>query len=159
MKIVGSGRMRTAVGALAIAGATSPAIANDNSAVAAIIMDIVRAQWAGEMDSKSAAEQMASVVDDYSEYNPVFATRIDGKTMAMEFAAVDDGTTSLMAEMQNPRVQVYGDTAILTYNYAGMVRDKDGKVTPRLAKSTRVYVKMTSGWMLVHANFAPATAA
>jgi ketosteroid isomerase-like protein len=57
--------------------------------------------------------------------------------------------------MQNGRVQVYGDTAILTYNFAGLRRAADGKVAPSLAKSTRVYVKQGGKWMLVHANFSP----
>jgi len=52
-------------------------------------------------------------------------------------------------------VQVYGDTAILTYNFAGLRRAADGKVAPALAKSTRVYVKQGGKWMLVHANFSP----
>lgn len=57
--------------------------------------------------------------------------------------------------MQNGRVQVYGDTAILTYNFAGLRRAADGKVGPSLAKSTRVYVRQGGHWRLVHANFAP----
>ena len=60
--------------------------------------------------------------------------------------------------MQNGRVQVYGDTAILTYNFAGLRRAADGKVTPALAKSSRVYVKQGGQWKLVHANFAPVAA-
>ena len=55
------------------------------------------------------------------------------------------------------RVQDYGDTAILTYNFAGLRRAADGKVTPSLAKSSRVYVQQGGRWMLVHANFAPLT--
>jgi ketosteroid isomerase-like protein len=57
--------------------------------------------------------------------------------------------------MQNGRVQVYGDTAILTYNFTGLRRGADNKVVPALAKSTRVYVKEGGQWKLVHANFAP----
>ncbi len=34
-----------------------------------------------------------------------------------------------------------------------MKKNKDGKVEPNLAKSTRVYVKKDGKWMLVHANF------
>ncbi len=60
----------------------------------------------------------------------------------------------VMAEMVNPKVQVHGDTAILTYNYVGM-NLVDGEASPDLAKSTRVYVKNGHGWKLVHANFAP----
>jgi ketosteroid isomerase-like protein len=61
----------------------------------------------------------------------------------------------MYSDMQNGRVQVYGDTAILTYNFAGLRRGADGKVVPSLAKSSRVYVKQSGKWMLVHANFAP----
>jgi ketosteroid isomerase-like protein len=57
--------------------------------------------------------------------------------------------------MQNAKVQVYGDTAILTYNFAGISRTAEGKTQPSIAKSTRVYVRSGGRWMLVHANFAP----
>jgi ketosteroid isomerase-like protein len=60
--------------------------------------------------------------------------------------------------MQNAKVQVYGDTAILTYNYAGMTKNAKGELKPDSAKSTRVYVKQNNRWMLVHANFAPVAA-
>ncbi len=70
-------------------------------------------------------------------------------------ASAKDSAKGIAAEMTNPKVQVYnGDVAILTYNYVGMTRDKDGKTEPNRAKSTRVYVKKDSKWMLVHANFA-----
>jgi ketosteroid isomerase-like protein len=62
---------------------------------------------------------------------------------------------AVFSDMQNGRVQVYGDTVILTYNFTGLRRAADGKVTPSLSKSTRVYVKQGGNWMLVHANFAP----
>ena len=56
--------------------------------------------------------------------------------------------------MGNPKVQVYNDdVAILSYNYMGLTRDKDGKTEPARAKSTRVYVKQGGAWKLVHANF------
>ncbi|MGA8212820.1 MAG: hypothetical protein WB799_04460 [Candidatus Sulfotelmatobacter sp.] len=57
----------------------------------------------------------------------------------------------MVTEIINPKVQVYGDTAILTYNFAGLRQAKDGKIEPDTAKVTRVYVKQTGKWMLVHA--------
>jgi len=36
-----------------------------------------------------------------------------------------------------------------------MNKDKEGKTTPSLAKSSRVYVNQGGKWLLVHANFAP----
>ena len=94
------------------------------------------------------------IADDYTEFNSVFSTRIDGKTknFTLSDASFSAGT-SLADEMLNPKVQVYGDVAILTYNFAGVIKGSDGKVTPSKAKSTRVYVKMNGDWKLVHANF------
>ena len=57
--------------------------------------------------------------------------------------------------MVNPKVQVYGDVATLTYNYVGVSQARDGKTNDVLAKSTRVYVRSGGQWKLVHANFAP----
>jgi ketosteroid isomerase-like protein len=61
---------------------------------------------------------------------------------------------TIAAEMANPKVQVYnGNVAILTYNYVGVIQDKDGKTEPARAKSTRVFVKKGDKWVMVHANF------
>ena len=61
----------------------------------------------------------------------------------------------ILAQMSNEHVQVYGDVAILSYNYFGAAREADGKVENITAKSSRVYVKKNNEWWLVHANFAP----
>lgn len=70
-------------------------------------------------------------------------------------ASLQGGVNGLVSEMLNPHVRVSGDTAILTYNYAGMLKDRVGKIDYDFAKSTRAYVKQGGKWMLVHANFAP----
>jgi ketosteroid isomerase-like protein len=134
------------------------AYAGDDPKVAAEIMALARAQWAGEIAGKSAAEQMAATAEDYTEFNPDYPARIDGKALNTKMweAFMSDGSKPLVADMVNPKVQVYGDTAILTYNFVGVGKDKDGKVAPNAAKSTRVYSKIDGRWMLVHANFAPA---
>jgi ketosteroid isomerase-like protein len=132
--------------------------AGDDPKVAAEIMALARAQWAAEVAGQSAAEQMTSAADDYTEFNADYPTRIDGKALntRMWEAFMSDGSKPLVADMVNPKVQVYGDTAILTYNFVGVGRDKDGKVSANAAKSTRVYSKIGGRWLLVHANFAPA---
>jgi ketosteroid isomerase-like protein len=142
------------VGALFL---TAQAFAGDDPKVAAEIMAMARAQWAAEIAGQSAADQMTSAVDDYTEFNQDYPVRIEGKALnaRLSDATTSDGSKTLAAEMVNPKVQVYGDTAILSYNYVGVLRDKDGKVSPNSAKSTRVYSKMGGKWMLVHANFAP----
>jgi ketosteroid isomerase-like protein len=138
--------------------ASGQAFAGDDPKVAAEIMAMARAQWAAEMAGQSSAEQMSSAADDYTEFNQDYPVRIEGKGLntRLSEAITSDGGKTLAAEMVNPKVQVYGDTAILSYNYVGVLRDKDGKVSPNSAKSTRVYSRMGGKWMLVHANFAPA---
>lgn len=57
----------------------------------------------------------------------------------------------LDSEMYNPRVQVYGDTAILTYNGASMV-SMGGRTMNYTSKVTTVYVKQGNTWRVVHTH-------
>ena len=152
-------KISTCLGGIAIVSAmfmvVSPAMAKEDPAVAAEVMSLARAQWAAEISGRSAAEQLTSLADDYTEFNPDFPALVVGKAMAQQMLSAPAVSTSLYSDMQNPRVQVYGDTAILTYNFAGIDRGSDGKIGPSIAKSTRVYVRQGGKWMLVHANFAP----
>lgn len=132
----------------------TPVQAADNPQVAAEIMSLARAQWASEIAGEPMAQQNASLAEDYTEFNGDFPTLLVGKTMATRMGEVTPYDKAMFSDMQNPRVQTYGDTAILTYNFAGLRRAADGKVAPSLAKSSRVYVKQGGKWMMVHANFA-----
>ena len=138
--------------------AGTPAAGADNPQVAAEVMALARAQWASEIAGAPMTQQNVSLADDYTEFNGDFPTLLVGKTMSTRMGEVTPYDKAMYSDMQNGRVQVYGDTAILTYNFAGLRRGADNKVTPSLAKSTRVYVKQGGKWMLVHANFAPVTA-
>lgn len=128
-----------------------------NDQIAAAVIAMAKAQWAAEMkDPTNLTEQNKDTAEDYTEFNGDYPTRLDGKAMSMRLgeAGASSPDRPVAAEMANPKVQVYnGDTAILTYNYVGLIRDKDGKMTPSRAKSTRVYVKQGGNWVLVHANF------
>jgi ketosteroid isomerase-like protein len=153
--------MKTMIASAMLAGAlllSNPASAGEDAKVAAEVMALARAQWAAEVAGKNSADQSVDTAADYTEFNSDYPVRLEGKalTNALNDASVPEGSKTLVAEMVNPKVQVYGDTAILTYNFVGATRDKDGKVTPSAAKSTRVYARTGGKWMLVHANFAPA---
>ena len=128
-----------------------------DQATADAIIAMVKAQWAAEIkDPTSVTEQMKDASDDYTELNADYATRLDGKAMNTHLAeATGKGSgKTVAAEMANPKVQVYnGNVAILTYNYVGVIQDKDGKTEPARAKSTRVFVKKGDKWVMVHANF------
>jgi len=126
--------------------------------IADAVIAMTKAQWAAGMkDPTNVTEQNKDMSDDYTEFNAQYATRLDGKAMNSRLAEASgkESSKGVAAEMLNPKVQVYnGDVAVLTYNYAGLTIDKDGKTTPDRAKSTRVFVKKGDKWMLVHANFA-----
>ena len=89
---------------------------------------------------KDTAAAMKNVADDYTEFNSDFLTRLDGKAISARLSeAQAGGSGSLVAaEMTNEKVQVYGDVAILTYNFAGVSKNKDGETETTRAKSTRV---------------------
>ena len=95
--------------------------------------------------------------DDYTEFNVNFPVRIDGKAFnsRLSDAMAEGGGKMLVGDMANAKVQVYGDVAILSYNFIGVAQNAEGETSPWLAKSTRVYVKQGGEWKLVHANFAP----
>ena len=151
-------KLARGVSAAAIAGVlmlSSPVSAAENPQVASEIMALARAQWASEIAGAPMAQQNVSLAEDYTEFNGDFPTLLVGKAMSTRMGEVTPYDKAMYSDMQNGRVQVYGDTAILTYNFAGLRRGADGKVNPSLAKSTRVYVKQDGQWKLVHANFAP----
>ena len=134
-----------------------PLFAGSDEEVAKEVIALTKAQWAAEVAGKSVDSVMEIAADDYTEFNPNAPTRLDGKALNMKIAEAnaDSSGKMVMGEMTNPKVQVYGDVAILTYNFIGAIKNKDGEVEPNLAKSTRVYAKMGGSWKLVHANFAP----
>ncbi len=132
------------------------------SAMADVADDVIalaKAQWQAELANAPAAKVMETVAEDYTEFNPQYPTRLDGKALNKKFAEATekDAAKLVVAEMANPKVQVYGDVAILTYNFMGATQDADGTISQITAKSTRVYAKKSGDWMLVHANFAPLT--
>lgn len=135
---------------------TTFAQATANQQVADEIISLTKAQWAADMsDPGNVPAQLKDIADDYTEFNGDYATRIDGKALLTRLTEANskDPGRRMAAEMLNPKVQVYGDVAILSYNYAGVSKNKDGEMNPVRAKSTRVYAKQGGSWKLVHANF------
>jgi len=144
---------------ISIAAITINTSAQSNEEIAKAVMAMAKGQWAKENANPGKAFE-ADIAEDYTEFNPNFPVRLDGRALssAMYEAMQSGGGAGLVSDMANAKVQVYnGNIAILTYNYIGVNKDADGKTTPQLAKSTRVYVKIGKSWKLVHANFAPVT--
>ena len=139
---------------IALVGLPATVLADAASGVIAL----TKAQWAAQM-AKDVPASMETLADDYTEFNPGVPTRLDGKDLITRLGEATAGGSQqfVAAEMANPHVQVYGDVAVLSYNFVGMTKDHNGEVDTFLAKSSRVYVKQGGDWMLVHANFGPVT--
>lgn len=54
-------------------------------------------------------------------------------------------------QMYNPRVQTYGDAAVLTYNVQSVL-DISGRPMQYTAKVTQVYVRQGNSWRVVHGH-------
>ena len=108
---------------------------------------------------KSVADQMMSAADDYIGVQPGLPRADRGQVLSMSDSVslrASDGSKTLAADMIQPEgagVRRHGDPHLQLRR--GRRCDKDGKVTPSVAKSTRVYAKVGGKWLLVHANFAP----
>ena len=140
-----------------VAFAPAVAHAQTDQQVADEVIAITQAEWAAQVAKQPVAASMSHIADEYTQFSPAFPVLLDGKDMVARIAEI--GQTSsvefVSAQMANPKVQVYGDVAVLSYNFIGQTRDSDGVIEPNLAKSSRVYVKQGGEWKLVHANFAP----
>ena len=60
-----------------------------------------------------------------------------------------DGSTYI-----DPRVQLHGECAVLTFNYVSEKRDPSGGIAASTHwHTTEVYAQFTSGWKLVHTHW------
>ncbi len=129
---------------------------SQNAKIAEAVIAMTKAEWAADIrDPSSVAEQSKDLAEDYTEFRPEYPTRLEGKDMytRINTAGATGSSRTISSEMFNPKVQVYnGDVAILSYQYVGMDKDKDGKTETTRVKVTRVYVKRDGKWMLVHKN-------
>lgn len=129
---------------------------SQNAKIAEAVIAMTKAEWAADIrDPSSVAEQSKDLAEDYTEFRPEYPTRLEGKDMytRINSAGATGSSRTISSEMFNPKVQVYnGDVAILSYQYVGMDKDKDGKTETTRVKVTRVYVKRDGKWMLVHKN-------
>ncbi len=135
---------------------TTVAMQQPRGVAAESVIALAKAEWAASMQKNTAAA-LANVAEECTLWVPEFPNRINGKE---QLYAVNEAQSSgsgqlILAQMSNEHVQVYGDVAILSYNFFGASREADGKVENITAKSSRVYVKKNNEWWLVHANFAP----
>lgn len=115
---------------------------------------IAREKAAGEAwqhkDKAFWADYLADDATAFSSQSPYLET--DPKTNFIpKFDQYAEMFKVIDFQMYNPRVQVYGDTAILTYNSASTVNFA-GRTMNYTNKVTTVYVKQGNTWRAVHSH-------
>ena len=135
----------------------APAVGQDDEQVAREVIAATRAEWDAALARRPAEEIWAHVAEDYTGFSMAWPTRLDGKELNLKVseAFAGDAVYPLLSEMADPKVQVFGEVAVLTYQYVGAAMQSNGEAKRVNAKSTRVYVKRDGRWLLVHANYAP----
>jgi ketosteroid isomerase-like protein len=101
-------------------------------------------------DKAFFAEFMADDATYFGPMNPYLET--DPKINFLpKFEQYTEQFKFLDHQMYNPRVQVYGDTAVLTYNGSYTI-SMGGQPMQYTAKMTSVYVKQGNIWRVVHGH-------
>lgn len=116
--------------------------------------------WAGDL-----ATYRATTGEDVTFFEWYISTqRIDGldfhlRETAAQFRAGDDRRRAgeryeIEHEVLQPRIQVYGDVAIITYTLLMRYTASDG-VRHTEHNETRVFHRRPTGWQLVHCHKSP----
>lgn len=59
-------------------------------------------------------------------------------------------------DLWEPRLQLYGDTAVVSYTFMLTIAQPDGSITHRSHNESRVLVRTGNGWQVVHVHKSPA---
>jgi len=118
-------------------------------AEAQVILQIVRNAWEA-MKSKQAATLTDYFADDASVFDESQAYRLRGKADIMRQVEAWLQMTELRSyQMLDPQVQVFGDTALLTY-YFSELGVSGGKEFSTAGKVSTVFVKQGGVWRAMH---------
>ena len=127
-----------------------------NEEILEILERNLRAIWDGDVEAYRAT--CAPDVSFFEWY--VTTQRIDGldfhlRELKVHAQALGSGEGARTEhEILQPRVQRYGDTAIVTYTL--LVRSvREGAVTRTQHNETRVFHRFADGWKLVHCHKSP----
>ena len=89
--------------------------------------------------------------EDITYFDPERDVRLDGLKAYREYLAPIRGKIHVPRfEMTNPKVQLHGDSGILSFNLVDY--SEEGKVTSRW-NSTEVYHRIQGEWKLVHSHW------
>lgn len=87
-------------------------------------------------------------------FDPSLENRKDGLEAMKEYFEPVKGKIKIdRDEMKNPKVQIYGDTAVLSYNYYSYIESADGSTMESWWNCTEVYSRINGEWKIVHSHW------
>lgn len=122
--------------------------------VLAITEEMLRAMFTGDPEAhrKYCAEDMSSVEWYIAPY------RIDGADFHLRLIEARGNGAPARLDILTPHVQVYNDTAIVTYTLLKTITADDGPPKFSTINETRVFVKQDEAWKMVHLHKSPTQA-
>lgn len=122
--------------------------------VLTITEEMLRAMFTGdpEVHRRYCAEDMSSVEWYIAPY------RIDGVDFHLQLIEARGNGDPSRLDMLTPHVQIYGETAIVTYTLLKTIAVNDGPPKFSTINETRVFVKLEGEWKMVHLHKSPTDA-
>lgn len=116
-------------------------------------------QMLGAMYTADPEVHRQHCAEDMSSYEWYIApNRIDGLEFHLKLIEGGGNGAPSRLDLLTPRVQVYGDTAIVNYTLLKTEFPAPGVLTPpafSTINETRVFVKMEGVWKMVHLHKSP----
>ena len=92
--------------------------------------------------------------DQVTYFDPTTQRRLDGLEALRDFYAALEGKISIQRyEMIDPKVQIQGDTAVLTFNLIDYLPTPDGSTRQDYWNSTQVYSRIDGAWKIIHTHW------
>ena len=119
--------------------------------ILAITEQMLQAMYTSDpaVHRKHCAEDMTSFEWYIAPY------RIDGAEFHLRLIESGGNGTSARLDMLTPRVQVYGDTAIICYTLLKTAQAEGEAPAFSTINETRVFVKIEGTWKMVHLHKSP----
>lgn len=100
------------------------------------------------------AGYMELFADEITYFDPDVQQRVNGAESLRKLLAPLEGKLKIERyEMIEPRVQLHGETAVLSYNLVDYLRAADGSLTTSRWNSTEVYRRLDGQWRIVHSHW------
>ena len=140
--------LMTMLPACAVIGAAQSENPTDDPTAEIIALEKAMLDRWGTGDTYSFIELAASEI---TYFDPSLEKRLDGREAFEKFLAPLKGTFRIPRyEIIDPKVQVYGEAAVLSYN---MVDYDEKDIHAFRMNVTEVYARRDGRWGLVHSHF------